>query len=231
MQPLAADDDDQLPSSERVYLAIKQAIFSGDLPPHQRLVELSLARRFGVSRTPVREALKRLCAEGLATVDPTRGTIVRGAEPQEVEEIYAIREVLDGLAARMAARTISETALTRLAALVDVMSSAIEETNKETLVQANIRFHGIIYQAAGNQRLSNLNQSLTEFVRRFSSAAFESTERDVEVVAEHGRLLDALRDRDESEAERVAREHMVNATRFLVNMSITQDVLGAQMPT
>src|SRR5690242_16601242 len=90
-------------SSERVYRGLREQILTGNLAPAVRLVELQLAQHFAVSRTPVREALKRLIAEGLVVADANRGMIVRDVDPAEVEDIYVVRESLDGLAARLAA--------------------------------------------------------------------------------------------------------------------------------
>src|SRR5438128_2451017 len=124
----------ELPSGERVYRALKDAILSGELPANSRLVELSLAKQFGVSRTPVREALKRLTAEYLATLDPVRGMIVRGMDPQEIEEAYTLREVLEGLAARLAAQHMTAAGMTRLRAVLDAMSEAAREDRPDRFV-------------------------------------------------------------------------------------------------
>jgi DNA-binding GntR family transcriptional regulator len=219
----------RLSSSERAYREIKEAILSGSLQPESRLVELSLAAEFGVSRTPIREALKRLIAENLVAIDPVRGTVVKGIDQREVEEVYAIREVLDGLAARLAARRIMDGDLSRLKSLMKIMESAVEEKRQNVLVQANVRFHEMIYQASGNDRLVALGQSITDFVRRFSATAFRSYERDVEVLDEHRALIDALERRDPDAAESAAREHMVKARSFLAHMSVVADFPGEDL--
>ena len=216
----------ELPDGERVYRAIKEAILSEELPPDSRLVELSLASHLGVSRTPVREALKRLTAEGLAVIDPPRGMVVKPIGEQEMEEIYAVREVLDGLAARLAAQRISDEDLARLRGLTEVMSRAVEEGGRAALVQANIRFHEIIFQAAGNERLLQMGRNLTDSVRRSSSTAFRSLERDIDVLQEHSELVTALEQRDAAAAERLAREHMVKARSYLARTSVTADLVA-----
>lgn len=209
-----------LPNSERIYRALKEDILSGELAPETRLVEVTLAERFGVSRTPVREALKRLSTEGLADLDPLRGLIVKGLDVQEVEEVYAIREVLDGLAARLAAERISTEDMARLRTLMEMMSDFVRENRPNALVQANIRFHEIIYQAAGNGRLYRMGLGLADFIRRFSASAFRSHDRDLEVLQEHADLVAALEQRDPETAERIARDHMVKARAFLARASV-----------
>src|SRR5262245_902855 len=107
------------PSSERVYRALRDRIVEGTLPPGTRLTEMDLAQQFDSSRTPVREALKRLSAEGLVSTDPARGLIVRDLDAAEAEEIFVIREVIDGLAGRLAAPRVSDDDLTKLRVLMD----------------------------------------------------------------------------------------------------------------
>src|SRR5438552_8520439 len=105
---------DGLPMSERAYRELRNRIISGDLPPGTRLVEAQVASETGVSRTPVREALKRIAAEGLVSRDGLGGLIVYAASPDEVEQLYLVREVLDGLAARLAAHRVSPDEFAKL---------------------------------------------------------------------------------------------------------------------
>jgi DNA-binding GntR family transcriptional regulator len=214
----------ELPTSERAYRAIKEAIVSGELPADSRLVELALAADLGVSRTPVREALKRLVAEDLVVVDPVRGMIVKPIDHQEVEDFYTIREVLEGLAARLAAQRISGEQLIRLGALVDAMQAAAESGDGAALVQANILFHETIFQATANQRLLSLGRGLSDFVRRLSSVAFSDPRRDREVAVEHRAILEALERRDAEAAELRAREHMAHARSHFVRQSAFADL-------
>ena len=212
-------DGDQLPASERIYSLMKERILSGQLPSGSRLVELSLASELGVSRTPIREALKRLRVEGLITVDPVRGMIVRMIDPHEVEDFYITREVLDGLAARLAAQRISSDQLLRLQTIVDAMESAVERSDHAQMVLANIRFHDAVFRAASNEWLLSLGHSLIDFVRLLSAAAFTDPARDLEVVEEHRQILAALEARDPEAAEAASRRHMVEARSNYIRAS------------
>lgn len=213
-------------TSEWVYGELREDIVSGLLPPNTRLVELQVAARFNVSRTPVREALKQLVAEGLVMVDPTRGLVVRDVGPVEVDEIYAIREVLDGLAARLAAQRITQWDLTKLHLLMEMMQESVRARRYDATVQANIKFHEVLYEAAGNRRLSLQARGLRDFIRRFSSKAFTDPVRDEEVLREHEELVKALEARDPDRAESAARHHMVRARQNLLQM-----ILGADAPS
>ncbi len=214
----------ELPSGERVYRALREAILSGELPANTRLVELALANQFGMSRTPVREALKRLIAEHLAVLDPVRGMVVRGIDPQEIDDAYTLREVLDGLAARLAAQRISAEDLARLRRIMELMKEAVEGGRDDTLVELNLRFHELLLDASGNERLRQVSRTLNDLVRLYSSTAFRSQERDRAVLAEHASIVDALERRDPHAAERSARHHMVEARTFLARASITADL-------
>jgi DNA-binding GntR family transcriptional regulator len=216
--------DAPVPSSERVYQALKHRILAGMLEPGSRLVELQLATEFAVSRTPVREALKRLTAEGLITVDPVRGIVVSDVDARELEEIFVVREVLDGLAARLAAGRVSSTDLTKLHLLMDMMRDAVRSGQWEGMVQANIKFHDVLHQAAGNERLRHLTRNLLDFVRRFSNEAFASQERSAEVLAEHEEIIKAMEARDPDLAEKVARRHVESAREYITSRYLSQSM-------
>ena len=223
----AASFDPPVPSSERVYQALKHRILAGMLEPGMRLVELQLASEFSVSRTPVREALKRLTAEGLLRVDPVRGIVVSDVDARELEEIFVVREVLDGLAARLAANRVSSTDLTKLHLLMDMMRESVRSGQWEGMVQANIKFHDVLHQAAGNERLRHLTRNLLDFVRRFSNEAFASADRAAEVLAEHEQIIEALERRDPDRAEQVARAHVERARSYLANRYLTESMAAA----
>ena len=218
-------DGEQLQTSERAYMQIKDAIVDGTLPSGSRLVELTLASELGVSRTPIREALKRLTVEGLVTIDATRGTIVRPISPQDVSDFYAIREVLDGLAASLAAERISSDQLLRLRALLDVIEDAVAMADEPRMVLANLRFHEAVFDAASNERLETMGRSMADFVRRLSFSAFVDTERDETVLEEHRAILTALQARDPRAAEQAARRHMVQARLHHIRRSAMTESL------
>jgi DNA-binding GntR family transcriptional regulator len=220
---LNGEHDSSLPSGERVYQGLRLAILRGQLVPGARLVELNLAAEFGVSRTPVREALKRLSAEGLVTSDASRGLIVRGLSFREVEEIYEVREVLDGLATRLAARRISPQELAKLELLVQMMDEHNQRGDVEGLVQDNVRFHEVICEAARNDWLQLTVRGMTDFVRRFSHTSYMNEERNDRVLEEHRAVISALERGDGEAAERLARQHVVEARSFLARLSVDRE--------
>ncbi len=206
-----SDDAAPLPNSERVYRALRDQILTGALAPLTRLVEFQLAQQFTVSRTPVREALKRLIAEGLVVDDATRGLIVRDVDPAEVEDIYVIREVLDGLAARLAARRATSEDLTRLHLLMELMEESAAAQRWEAVVQINIKFHEVLYMAAGNDRLALIGRSLQDAVRRYSPRALSNPQRVAAVLREHAEIVQAIEEQSADHAEATARTHLAAA--------------------
>ncbi|HEV8534459.1 MAG TPA: GntR family transcriptional regulator [Candidatus Limnocylindria bacterium] len=215
---------DGLPSSERVFRELRNMIIDGEMGPGTRLVELSLATQFGVSRTPVREALKRLVDGNLLHADPIRGLVVRTPEATEVEEVYLVREVLDGLAARLATERVRPDDLARLRLINDAMREGIREGRTDVIVNANIAFHDLIYEIAGNRTLARHGMELRTFVRRFSSEAFASPSRVDAVLRDHERLLEAMQRGDAEAAERASTEHLREARAYVAQLHLRRAV-------
>ncbi|SDM69826.1 GntR family transcriptional regulator [Allokutzneria albata] len=205
--------DEELSTGERVYLALRQRIVSGQLTDGCRLVETRLAARFNVSRTPVREAVKRLTADGLIAPDALKGLVVVAVGPEEADEIFQVRAALDGLAASLAAERITGDSLARLHRANDRVRDGLAAGDLAGMVEANLDFHAEIYAVAGNRTLSRIADKLNAFVVRTSSRAFGSTEFVHEVLAEHEEIAAALARRDGEEAARLSREHMNTARR------------------
>jgi DNA-binding GntR family transcriptional regulator len=221
---------DGLPSSERVYRRLKDMIISGELKPQTRLVELQLAAEFGVSRTPVREALKRLTADTLVVADPVRGLVVHEPEPEEIEDVYLVRDVLEGLATRLAAQRIRPEELTRMRAILDSMRQALERGDTAHVVNANMAFHDIVYRAAGNATLSRLARDLSDLVRRFSSQAFNSGPRASTVFDDHEAILRALEQHDPEAAAAASTRHLKGASDYLTQLHVQRAIAGVVQP-
>jgi len=211
---------DGLPSSEWVYRRLREMILTGELHPNTRLVELHLAEQFEVSRTPVREALKRLAAEQLVVADPMRGLIVHAPGPNEIEDVYRVRDALDALAVRLAAVRITPEATIRLRLALEQMRDAIDKGRVDLTINANMTFHNVIYEAAGSVTLLRLATDLSDFVRRFSSGAFSDPERSKQVLAEHEEILRAIERHDVEAAAAASSTHLRAASTYLVEAGL-----------
>lgn len=196
-----------------VYAHLKGEILSGHLPGGARLAEIALAERLGVSRTPVREAVQRLAQDGLVEVVPNRGARVRTVTPAEVEDTYAVREALDGLAARLAAAHRSERDLRRMREALARMDGA-GPRDYEAQVQADLEFHAAVAAASGNPTLQNVLSGLEENVARLKLLSREHNQ-DPGTREGHRRILAAVAAGDGDAAEAAARAH-VSAFRRLI---------------
>jgi len=200
-----------------VYQRLRRAILDGQLKPESRLIERKLGEQLGVSRTPIREAIRMLELEGLVSYNPKSGAVVARINVKEVFEIYRIRAVLEGLAARMAAENINREELERLSELVARMEQLSQQGEIDDLGKVHQEFNDLIYRAAGSPRLYTMITSLVESVNRYIRVGYCFPGRVAEATAEHLQLVEALRGHDGELAEQVAREHIENSRRAYVN--------------
>ena len=216
--------------AEFVYDAIRDAISHGEIKPGERLLETDLAARLKVSRTPIREALRRLISEGLITVAPSRGVMVIELTKQQVHEIYALREMLEGAAARLAAQFASPG---EIAVLRRALESSADIEDPRAYAEFNREFHKAIHDAAHNRYLASALAQLSNSLALLPGTTFESEGRLAAGKVEHFSLLEAIEARDADLAEVLARKHIRNAQMTRVHMmfkSSWQDELKSSAP-
>ena len=210
---------------EIIYETIREAIQIGRYAPGHHLVADDLAQEFGTSRMPVREALQRLENAGLVSITPHRGAVVSELSEQEIVEVYHIRAVLEGLAARLAAPHLGPADYDRLNALIDDMASTgTAEPDLDQLLRGNRDLHEIIWQAAQAPRLHALLENLYDASRRFRNISILLSGRLEQIVQEHRRIVQALAAGDPAAAERFANEHHeITAQRLLDEVEKTKE--------
>lgn len=196
--------------SQRVYTLLLRSISSFKVRPGERLIEEELASDFALSRTPVREALLRLEQEGL--VLRNNGWFVCQPDPATAQNVFELREAIEGFAARLAAQRIDDAAVAALAAVLERMERATEQVEANRL---NDEFHDLVTAASANDLLVAARGTASIQYWNFRTPIVFSGDQLAEVNLQHRELLDALRRRDEAAAERVAREH-VRATAGVV---------------
>lgn len=202
---------------EIVYDEIRDAVLSGRYPPGKRLVADEIAREFGVSRMPVREALQRLQVAGLIAITRHKGAVVSELSEPDIVEIYHIRAVLDGLAARLAAPNLIQADHQALLALLEEMEAAVKADDVETVLAVNRRFHGIIWKAARAPRLQELMENLYDTSQRFRNISVLIPGRLDQITQEHRLIAEALARGDAPAAEQHANEHHEGTARRLLN--------------
>ena len=194
-----------------VYDRLKDAIITGTLRPLERISENKVAADFGLSRTPVRQALQRLEAEGLIQVVPKRGSFVSRPTVEDILEIYQIRTPLEAVCARVAAERIEESQLALLDRLVRVEQARGPGRAADRSLRAAAQFHAVIYGCSRNQRMATLLVDLQNQVHRVRVLWPSTVARLGDTWSEHAAIVEALRARDGAAAERLMTEHLEKA--------------------
>lgn len=199
--PDPADDGD-------LYDRILASVDSGEFAPGARLLETELATRFGVSRTPVREALRRLETQGVVTHEPRKGAVVATLDYDQLGELYAVREVMEGLAARLAARHASEAEILLLREMIAEDEKVLDPRGQS---QANKRFHRQLHQCSHNRYLIQTLDPIRRSMALLTKTTFSFPKRIADSNAEHAIIVDAIEARDGDAADAAARKHIANA--------------------
>lgn len=214
-------DLDRLPTratdriADAVYERIRDAIFAGTLPPGARLSVPSLADRLGVSRSPVREAVVRLTQNRLAVEEPRRGAVVTRIGKAELARIYEVREVLEGLTARLAARRGDPQLSAKLADVLQEHERAVEADDIAAHTEIDMRFHSLIRHSCGNPEAARLLDDIQTQIR-LAMLTTTVTAGPHKAVADHRALYRAIRDRDPGQAEHTARAHIARLREALL---------------
>lgn len=195
--------------AQLVYQSLRQRIGSLELAPGTRLHEVELAASLSVSRTPVREALRLLLAEGLVRELPTGGVVVAPLDPDEMRQLYVVRSALEGVAAREACARVTDADLTALDALVDQMSRLLDYPAE--MLRLGQAFHARLLEVAGNPHLEQLLHRLRGHLERYQSVTATIDPRRSVAYAEHREILEAVRAGAAEEAERLMRSHVMAA--------------------
>lgn len=198
-------DDSEIPQGQGAYRRLLDEIRDGALSPGARLRETELADRLGISRTPVREAIRQLEADGLVVHLPRQGATIRSLDHAEVVELYEMRAVLEGTAARLAARAASDIELAELVALNAELASASAGPQAREM---NRQFHRTLIEAARNRFLVKAMSALQKTLLILGPTTLAEPSRAVSAVDEHGAVLAALQARDGAAAELAMRRHV-----------------------
>lgn len=201
-----------------VVQALEQDILGGVLKPGDRLDERQLGERFGLSRTPIREALLQLTAIGLALSEPRRGTVVAAITLTELVELFEVMVELEGLCAQLAARRMTPAQIERLAARHDTAQPLVEAGDHDGYYLANVRFHEALYAGARNTFLERQTLYLSRRLSPYRRLQLRRPRRLATSNAEHARIIDAIRMADGEAAARIMREHVTVQGSGLVDL-------------
>lgn len=202
--------DEYLPLRDVVFHTLREAILRGDLKPGERLMELQLAEKLGVSRTPIREAIRMLEQEGLAVTMPRRGAEVARMTLKDMEDVLEIREALDELAVRIACARITDEQLQKLSEVKRQFESSTQTGDVKQIAEADVSFHDVIYEATGNPKLVTLLNNLREQVYRYRVEYLKNPKNYPVLIKEHEAILQSLKDREVGRAVSAMQEHVAN---------------------
>ena len=192
----------------RVYESIREDILGGRYEQNTELKEAAIGAELGVSRTPVREALRQLELEGLVNIIPNRGAYVNRITPKDVQDIYVIRPMLEGLCARWATEKITQEQLDGLEETLCLMEYHTQKGNYEKLYELNSLFHEQLYSASGSRILNHVLSDFHDYVKKVRKAAIASQSRLVKSTEEHRAIFRAIKTKDADQAEELAKQHV-----------------------
>lgn len=213
--------DNYKPLRELVFESLRDAIIQGRLRPGERLMEIQLAEEMGVSRTPVREAIRKLELERFVVMVPRKGAYVAGISVKDIVDIFEVRAALEGLAAGLAAERITEEEMDQLERTIHMINLSAEQDPKsqdiKAIVEADTAFHTLIYKFSRNQRLEQIIMNLHEQINRFRMTSLSQPGRLKIALDEHTKIVEAICDHNVEESQRLATEHIENAEQSLLN--------------
>jgi len=205
---------------KRVYRILKSKIINGLFKPGDKLLESRIANQLGVSRTPVREALRQLAAAGFVKMNPNQAIIVSNISIKDLREVMQIRGVLEGLAARLATPLITEKKIKVLETCNEKMEKFISKNNVFAFGEESNKFHSVILEVCGNYRLIQIRENLAEQIYKYRNVSLHILGRPESALKEHKEITEALKQGDADKADTLSKKHIVNV---LINIISNED--------
>ena len=216
--------NEYLPLRDVVFNTLRQAILRGELKPGERLMEIQLANKLGVSRTPIREALRKLELEGLVNMVPRKGAEVADITEKSLRDVLEVRKALEELSVQLACEKITEEEIEELKRVAERFKDTLDDQDVTKIAEADVAFHDVIYTATDNQKLILLLNNLREQMYRYRVEYLKKEEAYPQLIAEHEELIDNISKRNKEEATRIMCEHIDNQAATVINVIHTKKV-------
>lgn len=216
--------NEYLPLRDVVFNTLRQAILRGELKPGERLMEIQLANKLGVSRTPIREALRKLELEGLVNMVPRKGAEVADITEKSLRDVLEVRKALEELSVQLACEKITEEEIEELKRVAERFKDTLNDQDVTKIAEADVAFHDVIYTATDNQKLILLLNNLREQMYRYRVEYLKKEESYPQLIAEHEELIDNISKRNKEEATRIMCEHIDNQVATVINVIHTKKV-------
>ena len=202
--------NEYLPLRDVVFNTLRQAIITGEFAPGERLMEIALANRLGVSRTPVREAIRKLELEGLVVMIPRKGAEVAKITEKDLRDVLEVRSSLEELAAELAAERMNDEVKEKLEKALKEFEEAIESDDNAAIADSDVDFHDVIFEATGNARLIQIINNLREQMYRYRLEYVKDTEYHTVLLNEHRELAKAMVEGRKEDARKIMKRHIDN---------------------
>lgn len=213
---MQANLDAFLPLRDVVFKTLRQAILTGELKPGERLMEIHLANKLGVSRTPIREAIRQLELEGLVTMVPRRGAQVAHITQKSMSDVLEVRLALDELAVKLACERITNEEIALLKEACIQFENAVDTGDSRKIATADVAFHDIIFKSTRNPRLTQMVNNLAEQMYRYRFEYIKDNEIHAILIKEHRAILDAITGRDQDAARKAIHIHIENQENAII---------------
>ncbi|MDF2523239.1 MAG: transcriptional regulator, GntR family [Clostridiales bacterium] len=208
--------NDYKPLRDVIFGTLREAIISGELRPGERLMEVQLSEKMGVSRTPVREAIRKLELEGLVDMIPRKGAHVAELSVKDIMDVLEVRASLDGLATSLSAQRITDEEINELKHVYSQFVNYVEKENLQGSIKKDVEFHDIIYHSSRNDKLIQISNNLREQIHRFRVIYLKGSGSSRELIKEHWEIIEAITSRDVEAAQRVAQKHIRNQEATII---------------
>lgn len=216
-QKLKVNLNEYLPLRDIVFNTLREAILKGDFAPGERLMEKQLAERMGVSRTPIREAIRKLELEGLVIMVPRKGAEVASITNKDIIDVLEVRATLEALAVKLACKKMSDEELDELVSVNEEFRIAATKKDVETIINKDVEFHDIIFHSSDNEKLIQIINNLREQIYRFRVEYIYKMENYDQLVAEHDEIVNAMKERRGLDASSIALRHIENQEKAFWN--------------
>ena len=217
----------QKPLKDLVYLELKHKILTGEIVSQTRLMEIDLSEKMNVSRTPIREAIKRLADDGLVKVEPRRGAYVANISIKDMLDVFEVREDMEGFVAKLAAKRITEEEKGQLKEIAAEYEEAIEKADdKERIIELDEKFHNFIVKCSGNETLRELVNYVQELSLRFRYLYYDDSSLYESTAEQHNRIMDAINSGRENDARVEADAHVKALKEFVFALGKRMEAMG-----
>lgn len=210
--------NEYLPLRDVVFNTLRQAILRGELKPGERLMEIQLANKLGVSRTPIREAIRKLELEGLVLMIPRKGAEVADITEKSLRDVLEVRKALEELAVQLTCDKITKEQIRELEEAAEEFKRILESSDVTEIAEADVHFHDIIYKATDNQRLIQLLNNLGEQMYRYRVEYLKNPEAYPQLVAEHEEIIRHIERKEKEKATEIVCKHIDNQVEAVIDV-------------